>query len=95
MCGTDTHCGCTPAQEQSNIGLVAPRFVQAVSMAQPLKGYVNGGYQVPGELPGQIMTQDGHLGLYEDLYGGVDAEGNAAMVGYAGTWGALHQAGKA
>lgn len=73
-----------------------PRFVQQQTHAAPIAMAVDGGYLVPGELPGagQAMYLAGDHALYEDLYGAMDANGKYVAVRYPGSWGRVVAFGK-
>lgn len=97
-------CGCAHGGDPSGHGIPggatraedvngAPRFVQAIVSAAPLKHQVDGGYNVPQVQPGQMMTSvnGGTLALYQDIYG--TPTGQEYLV-YPGTWGSVVAAGR-
>jgi hypothetical protein len=69
-----------------------PRFLDQITMAAPLKGEVAGGYLVPRNQTGQMMTttNGGTLALYDDIYG---ADGNSYHYN-EGSWAADFAAGR-
>lgn len=97
-------CGCAHGYETDPSGTSAPgvpqvrevagqpHFLDTITMAAPLKAQVAGGYLVPPNQTGQMMTttNGGTMALYHDIYGG---EANSYHY-TEGSWGADFAAGR-
>lgn len=107
-CGCSSNVTAAPDQEavssakevagaaaSSDLYTEGVRFISQPSQSISGDAVTNQAGHVPGMLPGQVISSNGSLALYEDLYGAVDQYNNPAVMSLPGTWGGHFAAGKA